>query len=949
MAGMSEHMTTGGFDAVAPEPAGSPAGEPRVFDHVCRLVPASGLQFIDAAIDARRLPGLRAWFTEDEIETAAGTRRVLLPLSSETGTDGTTWHPVTFKPLGPNETLSFTGLEALEPYLDRWMPVPFLRYLGRAETGASRYDQGPTNWARVFIAKPAEGLRGADQLKAVFAFDTRLDTRSRADQHAYLAPNADDALFASTFMLADAPETLADFLSQPWIDAWLRETGQPPANDPGFAGLDESGFVRQPDPGPVFALAHVARYLTFLKILKRTSTPPQIRFVDSISKTLPIVTAGLDLVIDFGAAETTALLINRKQELSADIADAARHAIPLRLRDLSNPTQIHTGPIPTVVEFDHQTFGNAALSRRSGRPDAFAWTSLVRIGVEAQRLALRVNATDGITGLSDIGSGLDQTQASDGVWRFSTPDTTLSKAGPMVTGETLRHVSETGDLVARLDQAQIGAGPSQTAMPAMRPRFSGSALVGFFIVELLLHAISEINSAAAGSPLGQSASERNDIRQIERIIVTSPIAMSPIERRNLIERVRTAIDLVWLSQHWDQPGHSSQPIKPELSAGIGPDVGVQLVYLLDEVRNKFSGTFSELVDCVRRRTGDPDARDNLRISSMDLSRRAAGLTVIDYDVAHDGTVQAGLVLADRTGAGGERVIEAIVETHIMPAIAGRLAACGVPDAHAFVPAFIAGNGDQSAANLIGKRFVTKILRPAAIGVFETYAGMPRRGAEGLRCFRLDNLVAAGGGRLDPIAAQFEAAASAAGATKFSLAAVTFEIGRRHVQHLVETELWPMVSAMTDAIHSSECDILLMGGDLAHLPDLLDHVLSCAPVPAGRIVVLDPSPTPPKIEHGGRNKIHDGAVLGAYMANRNLLVSEGFSLVTRDIAQALAHDGRAHPGRPLMPGAIRHAAVLGAERALAFKSAPRDRNLAEALLDDTSDPAHFGHPAIERMR
>ena len=925
-------MTTDGFDAIAAEPVGAASGEARVFDHVCRLVPASGLQFIDAAIDAGRLPGLRAWFTEDEIETAGGMRRVLLPLSNETGADGTTWHPVTFKPLGPLETLSFTGLEALEPYLDRWMPVPFLRYLGRSTTGASRYDQGPGNWARVFVASPTEGLRGADRLKVVFAFDTRLDLRSRADQLAYLAPNADDALFASTFMLADAPETLAEFLSQPWIDAWLREPGAAPAPDTGFPELDETGISAKSTSRPEFALAHVARYLTFLKILKRASTPPQIRFVDSISKTLPIATAGLDLVIDFGAAETTVLLIDRKQDLPTDIADAGRHAVPLRLRDLSNPTEFHTGPIPTVVEFDHQTFGNAALSRRSGRADAFAWPSLVRIGVEAQRLALRVNATEGITGQSDIVSGLDQVRASDAVWRFSTPDAAHGRAGPMVTGEALRHVSETGDLVARSDQLQIGTGKHNEAQPAMRPRFSGSALVGFFIAELLLHAISEINSAAAGNALVQGASERNDIRAIERIMITSPIAMSAHERHNLNERVQTAIDLVWLSQHWNQPGHNSQPMKPELSAGIGPDVGVQLVYLLDEVRHKFAGIFSELVDCVRRRTGDPEARDNLRISSLDLSRRAAGLTVIDYDVAHDGCVHADLVLADRTGAGGERVIEAIVETHILPAISARLAACGVSDAHSFILSFIAGGQDEGVANPAGKRFVTKILRPAAIGVFETYAGMPRRGAEGLRHFQLDTLVAAGGGRIDPLAAQFDAAAAAVGATRFSLSSVSFEVGRRHVQRLVETELWPMVSAMTDAIHSSECDILLMGGDLAHLPDLLDHVLLRAPVPAGRIVVLDSSSTVSNLDASERNRIHDAAVVGAYMANRNLLAADGFSLVTNAISLALTQDTRAQSGRPPLPVTNRHAA-----------GTVRNRNRAEALRDGDA------LPSVERMR
>lgn len=882
-------MTTGAFDAIAPEPA-TLASEQRVFGNVCRLVPSSGLQFIDAEIDAGSLPMLRTWFTEDEIDGPAGPRRVLLPLS-DSSTDGTIWHPVTFRPLGPADTLSFTGLEALEPFLDSWIPVPFLRYLGRADNGALRFDQGPANWARVYIAKPAEGLRGADRLKAVFAFDTRLDARSRADQSPYLAPNADDALFASTFMLTDSPEELADFMSQPWIDSWIRDACRSWTAASGLGDLEEAGFAMAHEPDGRFTLAHTARYLAFLRIIARVANPPQIRFVDSVSRTMPIATTAVDLVVDFGAFETTALLIERNRSIPADIAQAAASAIPLRLRDLNCPVVVHTGAIATAVEFDHLTFGNAALSRRSGRTDAFQWTSLVRIGAEAQRLALRANATEGITGLSDVAGQIDKTEPSETVWRFSTPDMPAGRTGPMVTGDSLRHLSESGDITVRGEALLTRAGGESGQPPIVRPRFSQSSLAGFFVVEVLLHAISEIN-AAAGSPFAMASSDRNEIRQIERVIITSPLAMPGNERQLLVERVHSAIDLLWRTQMWDQAGQFAQPVKPQLSLGIGPDVGLQLVYLFNEVKSKFGGSFSDLVDCVRRRAGETDARDNLRISSIELGRRAAGLTVIDYDVAHDGTVQAALVLSDRTPVGGERVIDAILESHILVAIENSLAAAGMLDARRFLLNLMAGGDDPGNATHFGRRLFTKILKPAAIGVFETYAAMPRRGAEGLRRFRLDGLVAAGGGRLEPLSAQFDAAAAQAGATGFRLAAVSFEIGRRQVQKIVASELWPTVNAMADAVLDCESDILLMAGDLAELPDLLDHVISLGAVPAGRIVVLGHAGQGAgDVPAGTRNSTQDRAVLGAYMASRNLLETDGFSLVTRDLAQTLALDGR----------------------------------------------------------
>ena len=181
-------------------------------------------------------------------------------------------------------------------------------------------------------------------------------------------------------------------------------------------------------------------------------------------------------------------------------------------------------------------------------------------------------------------------------------------------------------------------------------------MFGFFVVELLLHAISEINAVGPGSPFAQRSGDRSEVRQIERVIITSPLAIPAQERKVLIDRVHGAIDLLWRTQHWDQSGLLAHPARPQLSLGIGPDVGLQLVYVFHEVTTKFGGSFSDLVECVRRRSGEPDARDSLRISSIELGRRTAGLTVVDYDVAHDGTVQATLVATDRTPVGGERVV-----------------------------------------------------------------------------------------------------------------------------------------------------------------------------------------------------------------------------------------------------------------------------------------------------
>jgi hypothetical protein len=900
LVGQVKHETLA-FDTAALSDAAT-VSEPAAFGQVRRLVPSSGIQFIDARIEAARLPMLRQWFVEDEFDAPSGKRRVLLPLTADNTSDGTVWHPVTFRPLGPTQTMSFSGLEGLEPFLDTWMPLPYLRYLGRGEGGA-RFDQGPSNWARVFVTAPARGLRGADHLDVVFAFDTKLDAAGRADQPNYLAPNTDDALFASTFMLADGAEQVSEFLSQPWVDSWIRQRCNLQPVAPVWGTGEDDTFDRaRAAPQELFKLRHVAQYLTFLKILTAFAEPPQIRFVDSMVTTLPVGVMPIDLVIDFDATTTTAVLVPRTGGLGPDIAAACAKTVPLRMRDLTRPTTLHSGDIPTLIEFDHQTFGNAALSRRSGRTDAFAWTSLVRVGHEAKHLALRSNAVDGVTGLADLAGQIGNIATSDVIWRFSTTDGPASRASPMVTGDVLRHVQENGEVRVRPNLTAITgqggvAGAEIESTPVLRPRFSQSSLVGFFTVEMLMHALSEINSVGPNNPFVRRFDDSNIIRRLDRVIVTSSLAMPAADRQMLVERVKMGIDLVWRSQGWDQPTALAAPPKPTLALGMGSDVGLQLVYLLDELRNKLGGTFTDLVDMVRRRSGDPDARDTLRIASVDLGRRALGLSVIDYDVLHDGAVRADVVLADRVERGGDSVIDAMIAQHIVPAIEQALARAGSPGAAklfatAFANQLVPDEGDQL---VLDRRLTTKVLMPAALALFELYTRRPQQGAEGLREFRLDRLVEAGGGRLDPVADEFDAACMAAGATNFKLANVAFLMGRRHLQAHFTTELSPALGAVTSAIKAANCDLVLLGGELAYVADLRNDVITRAPVPAARIVVLtgalqgtsDRGKPTGSIGSAAGDHIRLQSLVGAYLADRNELSDQGLDLITSAVSGRIA--------------------------------------------------------------
>lgn len=387
----------------AASPAAAEAGANPLVADVARLAPSSGIQFIDFTIPAPAVAAMLARYVEERDEADGA---LLIPLVEGADGDGVEWHPVTGEQLPSGASLWVTGHQALEPFLDSWVPLPYFRFLGRRDGSELRFDEGPVDWVRLYMARPADGLREADEIRAVIAVDTRIAELSRVDQRDYLAPNMDDVVFAPVFRLACDVTHLDAFLGAPWVDTWLsarlddhrrRSTGQPAAGQ------------------APFALEHLARYLTLLRLLDQAAPMPHLQFLDTRSAHWRHRRSGVDLMLDLDSTDTAALL----RTGAAAGAGVLPDTVGLRLRELSRPTECHSGPIDTLVEFARADFGDARSARLSGRTDAFAWPSLVRVGKEARRLSQRPSAAPGETGLHGLVRGICDLQPHPSVWRFA--------------------------------------------------------------------------------------------------------------------------------------------------------------------------------------------------------------------------------------------------------------------------------------------------------------------------------------------------------------------------------------------------------------------------------------------------------------------------------------------------------------------------------------------------
>ncbi len=787
------------------------AGANPLIATVSRLIPRSGIQFIDLRIDASALSATRGRFVEDD-DPDHGP--LLVPLVEQPDKDGIEWHPITDERLGPNQALWLSGHDALEPFLGSWIPLPYFRFLGRNEDGEPRFDVGPANWARLYVERPQKDLRDIKALKAVLAIDTQVDSRSRIEQSDYVAPNLDDVVFAPTFKLATDSIHLDDFLSAQWFDAWLTRLFTRYEADRGKDASKPAGHndARTGDP---ITLERVARYLTLLNVLDIDTVMPQLQFVDVRSAHWRTRHTAVDLLLDIDSPDTEAAIIASGESASPDRGKSSE---PLRIRDLSRPTLTHTGPFRTLAEFAAPNFGDDRSSMLSGRSNAFFWPSLVRVGTEGLRLSNAASAAPGQTGLHSLLRGLRQTAPLEGVWRFGHANGEAEEAGSMVSGLLLSHIAEDGAVIGACNVGDV------VPAPALRPHFSPSSIISMFVAECLLHAIAQINDP-------NQVSANAQVQRLNRVLLTCPFSAPPDERELLKKRVEDALDLIWTAFGWTDDDAIAPP-RPEVVLHLDAGLSAQVAFLHDEIQNRYAGSARQFVSLLGR-SGNGKS-NGLRIAALDISGHASSLSIVNYRLGAEGQLIPEAEMADRTDICGDSLTEAVTKAHILPAIATALEAAGHPNGVGLISRL--GNSLGSEGVLLGRhfsaRFLRKVLMPAASALIDVHQAMVGTIAgTSARRLTIDRLVRLGDGRMGPLDKKFESLAAAGGARNFRLGAVGVNLRSHEFSQTMSKHLRALLQRASEAIRLSGADVLILNGhyaELAEVKGLLHQQLPLAP-------------------------------------------------------------------------------------------------------------------------
>ena len=515
-------------------------------------MPYSGIQFLDFGFnldDTRRLARTFIERPDRSLTLPDGSIRLhFLPLSGDDEADA----PILDQADPDEQQYDINKIKALEPFLSKWVPVPYLRVRpgrGAYARGAARRraDQlgarvgdparcaggparaQPPRGARLRYRPGASGSRTAP----IWCRPSTTPRTSRSSA----SPGGTQEM--SWFLAWPEPEEFGGQDPQKWVDDWLlelfREFKQ--AQRPGRPLRDEDFPYRH---------EHWARYLTFLELLGDAIRPPRIKLLDTVSPERRYAPVDVDLVLDVGNSRTCGILIETyPDQAQFDL----NNSYVLELRDLGRPQQVYAEPFESRVEFAQAGFGKEHIARRAGRARSFFWPSLVRVGPEAVRVAGSAEGTEVTTGMSSPKRYLWSLDAVNQEWRFQSSDYTSAGEDPSIARAARRFINETGDVIRQIE-AEESQAPAQDAATskqgAIRSKFSRSALYGFMLSEIVVQALGLINQPA----LREGRKQSDVPRRLRRIVITLPPATPLQEQRLMRSRAEGAVKLVWDLLGW---------------------------------------------------------------------------------------------------------------------------------------------------------------------------------------------------------------------------------------------------------------------------------------------------------------------------------------------------------------------------------------------------------------
>lgn len=808
------------------------------------LVPGGPIQFLDIPINVDRLPQkIQSEFWEYYDETTE--RHVLKALKLDKDKDiyedrqthSLAVDPRNNRPIDPDYSINVN--KCLEPFLGNWVPVPFLRTEPSPEGQEQSLKKALSNWARARIVALPEGDVDGYTHVLTFAFDVNIEQHPGED---FIPPalTEADVQDSANMVLASDVAQYAWFLGEEWVDSWI-------------LGLFVS-MLKRDKPGRAvnleereYQVEHIARYITFLDLLKATAVVPDVRLINTTQTTRPIE---VDLVLDVGNSRTCGMLIERSKEGTLSL----ENSYVLELRDLSAPENRYKEPFSSNICFSKSKFGDPNdLSFMSGREtDPFDWPSLVRVGPEAERLAAGSRQEDGLTSMSSPKRYLWDEKPRDQEWRYCAESNDENAyEEPVNTGTFALCINDQGTPIDFLGHRSLKRNKiyrTQSAMPVTQPKFSRSSAMMFMLSEVLLQALVCINS-----PAQRNARLNPDIpRCLQRIIITVPAAM-PIAERNIFKRWATfAVDTLWKSLGWtdELDQHSNRPADfldfrqpPTVHIEWDEATSTQMVFLYNEIADRFTGDVDKYFELKGQKRAGYGDDHSLRVASIDVGGGTSDLIVTTYEKKQTRgpirPLEPHVEFREGFNIAGDDILKKVIEQHFVLPLGQALAECGISSPEDFLTQAIGRDMlDQSErARKMRGQFVKQIATTFGLYILRLSENCDLSEGDVVRTISFEEVFkdqpAPGADAIELI----DDGVRRAGGRAFSIRDFEYSVDLAEVFATISTVITPVLIDLCEIIHSLNCDLIVISGRPSALPAVQAAILNHAPIAPDRIQPL----------------------------------------------------------------------------------------------------------------
>lgn len=498
----------------------------------------------------------------------------------------------------------------LSSFENVWLPLPY--FFKKTER---RFHFGPLNWARFKIVP-----RSSDESGKVYDVIIALDTRTKYETDPYgECPVFPDRFSKEMSFMVCSNEYLVLDMCNPdkdysYIDDYLFSLVHPELQN--LSQIKSSSKK----------LNYIASYLFLIQYIAKNNLFPRI----ILYRGAEVETKNVDMVVDIGNSRTTVLLV---EDGFTDLTKVPK----LKLVDFTNPLKKISDNQTMIRSYDDSFDMRLAFRRASfgkiGPKNSrqFVYPSLVRLGKEANCLIHMASQNESSEVLSTYSSPkryLWDGKPNREEWQFLILD------GECKDDRTLQLNGITNQLNNKGEIDQSGNGGKTF-------HYSRRSLMTFAFLEMLVQARAQINSDQYRRDMGP----KDVPRQLKRLIVTCPTAMSKLEREKLVSCAKNAVILM---ENFDYDDISANK-NPGSSIEVSPSVQrrseeqkwyydeatcSQLVYMFGEIGHKYKGCCDEFFNLYGKKM-EGEKQSSLTVGSLDIGAGTSDLMINKYTYRKD--------------------------------------------------------------------------------------------------------------------------------------------------------------------------------------------------------------------------------------------------------------------------------------------------------------------------